>query len=251
MIIEKAKERILTVFEQKEFFDYGLLNMVLIATFELTNKVDIKFPHYYTITRTINSVLGKESGSRRGVKPVVKVESGGFEQDDIEKEIRQNKVMFLGGKSPLPTQEIFNSYQKGKGFTINQATTVSYLETALLFLEIEENMKEYGVSPEQTKTLLCKAISKSEKIPFIEDLENIPENILSEYSDIKNIYEEKLKAYQTKLDDLVDQKYLAYSDKDNYLENPTNEQNNIRKEAELGYLTYLRKKSLLETNKSN
>lgn len=242
----------------EDFEECGLLNMCMIAVYEMTDKNKIEYPHYYTVTRSINEVLGRNTAKMRGREEkdangsVIKevIENEGVKQSQIEKTFNSNTPsIFIKGKSPAWVQELNLPKESGRflrGWRINHKSTVSFLGTAYLFKKLSERINEFGLSPDEVQSVL----------------DNTAEDFCGELDD-KTLEKEK-KTFKAKLNSLVRQKYLKY-DADGYLvireliikpestnrNSQSNSDINItKKEIEACYLNYLFQKSLREL-KSN
>lgn len=236
-IVENAKDRILKVVTKEKFRGYGIFNMILISMFELAQKNDIDFPHYYTITRTINTVLGKKSGGRRdGKGDTPKAEKGGFDEWKISKIIYANKEFLKQGESPqnLQLEDGSDMDVVLVGWTINLDHTISYPETSFLFLELVEEMKHFRIQSDQIQISLKNAIKKYKGL-----------------SSDDGISAQDIKMFENSLAALIRERYLGY-DLNGCLITPNyttaDGRTIIRKEKEWGLMNYLRDKTLFENS---
>ena len=238
-IIEETAKRILSVMDREEFSSYGIFCQILIAIYELTHKGGVAFPHPYTITRVINEVLGKRSGSQRGVNPVIQAE--GYNQIAIERGMKEfREELFERGKSPWYIQGA-NTAKWVYGWSIKEKSIITFPRTALLFLNLCKELNLYGIQPNKLQGVIQKTIRD-----------------ILDFKTYSDTYEETVKGnelsyYRRKIDFLIEHNYFKVANADKCLEEVTlfiirkgRKISFTRRDHEKGYLEYLAKLALKE-----
>jgi len=219
MDFEKIAKKILSVFDVKEFQECDLLNMVLIATSELTaDDSEINYPHFYTITRCINAVLGKNTRGRRGTKTKISaVKNEGILQDSVEKCIANHSTLFTEGIDLAKNQDIKDSPRTTlKGYGLNQDNIITLGETAYLRICILSKKSEGACAPASINEAIKECIEmfhgNLSKTELAEKEDDYRDNTLSLLIRAKYFYQTKNKwlGVPSSNRSVTEEKYLKY-----------------------------------------
>ena len=228
--IKEAKERILNVVNAKKFFAYGRFNMVMIAMFELTHKTDVDFPSTHAIARTINVVLGKKSGSHKGVPPKKRIEKGkgALSDEQVRRAIQSVEGIFIKGNCRQPDTQ---SLKETVGYCLNEKHTITYPKTAILNAKLIKQIDGFRANLNQVENCLREAAK---------DWNGLLSN--------EEILEEDLEDFRKRLNDLITEQYFKYEE--GYLivpklpikVNKHPKELHSRRNLESGYMDYLKEK---------